>query len=168
VFSAQNKRKTLSWKPNQIFFWSKSVFRWLKSVFRWSTFIKTNKHMKVWKVNPTQPKLRCDNLLVFFYYYILSSHCWRFHVLPSFWYCLLGFYFLIWERKKKKKEEEEEEESIAMDGMGEEVNMLKFLPFFFLDISLIKALHAFSTVEELNLLKLLFFFLSIFMLWKFI
>jgi hypothetical protein len=60
--------------------------------------------------------------------------------------------------RKKKNKEEEEEESIAMDGMGEEVNMLKFLPFFFLDISLIKALHhAFSTVEELNLLKLLFF-----------
>jgi len=70
--------------------------------------------------------------------------------------------------RKKKNKEEEEEESIAMDSMGEEVNMLKSLPFFFLDLSLIKALHAFSTVEELNLLKFLFFFLLIFMLWKFI
>ena len=43
MFSAQNKRKTLSWKPSQ-------NFLWLGSVFCWPTFLMTNKHMKVWKV----------------------------------------------------------------------------------------------------------------------
>jgi len=43
VFSAQNKRKILSWKSSQIFLWSKNVIRWL-------TFLKTNKHKKIWKV----------------------------------------------------------------------------------------------------------------------
>ena len=43
MFSAQIFRKTLSWKPSQIFLW-------LESVFWWPTFRKTNKHRKVWKV----------------------------------------------------------------------------------------------------------------------
>jgi len=41
-------RKTLSWKPNQIFLW-------LESVFRWPTFLIANKHRKVWKVISRKP-----------------------------------------------------------------------------------------------------------------
>jgi hypothetical protein len=36
VFYAQNKRKTLSWKPSLIFLW-------LEIVFRWPTFLMANK-----------------------------------------------------------------------------------------------------------------------------
>jgi len=41
-------RKTLSWKPSQIFLL-------LKSVFRWPTFLMTNKYKKVWKVVSRKP-----------------------------------------------------------------------------------------------------------------
>jgi len=56
-FLPKFSRKTLFWKPNQIFLW-------LESVFRWPTFLMANKHMKVWKMifrkplsrKQTQPK----------------------------------------------------------------------------------------------------------------
>jgi hypothetical protein len=42
-FPPKFSRKTVSWKPSQIFLW-------LKSVFYWPTFLIVNKHRKVWKV----------------------------------------------------------------------------------------------------------------------
>jgi len=42
-FPPKFSRKTLSWKPSQIFLW-------LESVFHWPTFLIANKHKKVWKV----------------------------------------------------------------------------------------------------------------------
>ena len=41
-------RKTLSWKPSQIFLLLESVFHWL-------TFLMANKHKKVWKVISRKP-----------------------------------------------------------------------------------------------------------------
>jgi hypothetical protein len=43
VFSIQNKRKTLSWKPSQIFLKLESVFYWL-------IFLIINKHKKNFKI----------------------------------------------------------------------------------------------------------------------
>ena len=51
MFFAQNKRKTLSWKPSQIFLW-------LESDFRWPTFLMANKYRKVWKVVSHKPVSR--------------------------------------------------------------------------------------------------------------
>ena len=41
-------RKTISWKPSQI-------FPLLESVFHWPTFLLANKHKKVWKVLSRKP-----------------------------------------------------------------------------------------------------------------
>jgi len=41
-------RKTLFWKPSQIFLW-------LESIFRWPTFLTANKHRKVWKMISQKP-----------------------------------------------------------------------------------------------------------------
>jgi len=49
-------RKTLSWKPSQIFLW-------LESVFRWPTFLMANKYMKVWKVIFRKPLSRKTNTI---------------------------------------------------------------------------------------------------------
>jgi len=78
VFSAQNKRKTLFWKPSQIFLW-------LESVFRWSIFLMINKHRKVWKMvsrklffaKQTEPKSFLN-----FYTFFLTSY---FSVFLSFY-----------------------------------------------------------------------------------
>ena len=47
-FPPKFSRKTLSWKPSQIFLW-------LESVFRWPTFLTANKHRKVSKMVSRKP-----------------------------------------------------------------------------------------------------------------